>query len=153
MKPTSNKDAQAALQFLITYGWIFIVVLAVIAGLIALNPIGESQQGSDGFYVSNNTDIRLEHNETTNTLSYRTTLQKPTPCGNLTSDASIMPRNDVMNESLLGVMVEYEEANGTCAQVVTPTNITGTLQAEERPGLAVVSTVDGFRQLEYNRTQ
>lgn len=148
------KEPQATfLEFLMTYGWAFLLVIAVIAGIAALNPLGTSQQGSDGFYVSNNTDIRLEHNATTNTLTYRTTLQKPTPCGTLTSDASIMPQNDVMNSSLLGVIVNYEESNESCTQVVTPTNITGTVQAEQRPGLAVVSTADGFRELTYKKTR
>jgi hypothetical protein len=147
----TTKKAQA-IEFLKVYGWAFLLMIAVIAGIAALDPLGASQQGEQGFYVSNNTDIRIEYNQTTNNLSYRTTLQKPTPCGELTSSASIMPENDVMNSSLLGVIVEYQEGNETCSQVVTPTNVTGTIESETRPGLAVVSTTDGFRQLQYNTT-
>jgi hypothetical protein len=37
------KRGQAALEFLMTYGWAFLVMIAVIAGIVALDPLGAAQ--------------------------------------------------------------------------------------------------------------
>ena len=36
----NNKRGQAALEFLMTYGWAFLVMIAVIAAIVALDPMG-----------------------------------------------------------------------------------------------------------------
>ena len=38
-----RKRGQAALEFLMTYGWAFLVMIAVIAGIVALDPLGAAQ--------------------------------------------------------------------------------------------------------------
>jgi hypothetical protein len=38
-----GKRGQAALEFLMTYGWAFLVMIAVIAGIVALDPLGAAQ--------------------------------------------------------------------------------------------------------------
>ena len=43
-----KKRGQAALEFLMTYGWAFLVMIAVIAGIVALDPLSMAQnQGAD----------------------------------------------------------------------------------------------------------
>lgn len=50
----TTKKGQAALEFLMTYGWAFLVMIAVIAGIVALDPLSMAQnQGADTCSVTN----------------------------------------------------------------------------------------------------
>ena len=72
-----RKRGQAALEFLMTYGWAFLVMIAVIAGIVALDPLGAAQTsintcqiggalscGSDALVLSadsNTLEVRFEN--------------------------------------------------------------------------------------------
>jgi len=128
-----------------------IAIVAIVgAGIYFATTVEERRTG---VFESNNTDTKVRYNRATSILSYEAELRKPSPCGNLTSDASVLPTNSVMNESLLVVNLAYTEPeNETCAQVITAVNVTGEVVTDSRPGNIVTTTSDSFETLEWNRT-
>ena len=65
-------------------------------------------------------------------ITYEVTVNKPTPCHEIQHEAR------VSGLEVLEIIIEIQETDEICAQVITPETITGQIESMQRPARTII---------------